>query len=666
MKTTSPQLIGSQTCARLGKLSVAAALGLGCLHGNLQAQSDNFDSGTLSGWSVVFYPPAPTPTVTFPAVGAGKGLRVQASAGGLAFFTKGPQYTDFYVSVDMAAWDDTLNQALVLLGRGQNIETILGTTGYVCNYDPNQHGADPSSRLGGELQINRVDGLQAINTIAAAEVKLEPGRPYRLVFQAAGTAFTAQLYDYFDLTAPLVTIQAEDVSYDSGSCGLVSYSRSTTPTDATFDNYLATDTDPNADIAPAIRHPVPGTPQVVTRVPVSRFTNFYPPASGISFTANTFSTSLIAAAATKLYLNGVDQSAALAPLPANGTNLSFSTAPGTLQPNTVYAARLELQDVSGTMKSTNTFWFDTLSDTFVSTEPVKTVEAEDYNSAGQFQVDPIPVSGLDTNSSPVNGFPSGYFLATGSEGIDYHDNRTSPEGNWNEYRPTDDVSTIQGGYQEIQDMVNYPPGIPPAQRPNDHQRQQYAVVGVPEYEVVHTEPGEWLNYTRAFAPTNYNVYLRVASYSPTQAELDAVSGDPTTSDQTASSLGLFDIPNNLMRINYAYVPLTSNGVPVVLSLGGTNTLRLTIDGTPSKDSQVMALNYLLFVPAASGTLALMSSPSPAGPYLPDNTAVIDPVAKTVTVPPAGNARFYRLRSSPPALNISSIRAVGGKIVIKYQ
>jgi hypothetical protein len=62
----------------------------------------------------------------------------------------------------------------------------------------------------------------------------------------------------------------------------------------------------------------------------------------------------------------------------------------------------------------------------------------------------------------------------------------------------------------------------------------------------------------------------------------------------------------------------------------------------------------------------MSSPSPAGPYVQDNTAGIDLVAKTVTVPPAGNARFYRLRSSPPALNISSIRAVGAKIVISYQ
>jgi hypothetical protein len=99
----------------------------------------------------------------------------------------------------------------------------------------------------------------------------------------------------------MVTLQAQDTNYDSGSCGLVSYWRSTTPTDATFDNYLATVTDPNADIAPAIRHPVPGTPQVVTRLPVSRFTNFHPPASGLSFTANTFSTNLIAAAATKLH-----------------------------------------------------------------------------------------------------------------------------------------------------------------------------------------------------------------------------------------------------------------------------------------------------------------------------------------------------------------------------
>ncbi len=661
-RTVSPVLAG------IGPLAAAASLALFSTAPFLIAQSDNFDSGSLSSaWTVVPYPGAPT--LTFPDALNGKAVRVQAVTGGLCFFYQNPVYTNFYVAMDMVAWDNTLDQAGVLIARAQNIDTIVNTTGYICNFDPNQNGSGATDRLGGEFQINRVDGLQSINTIAAAEVRIEPGRPYRLVFTGVGKHFTGRLYDYFDLTQPIATIEVEDDTYTNGNSGFVSYARdSSQPTDMTFDNYVARDSDPDADIAPAIRFPVAGTPEVVSRTPAARFTNFVSPDSDLTFTVNTFGTNLIGFPA-RLYLNGTE--AFLLPNdPAPVTNVTFNTMLRTLQPNTLYSARLELQDAAGMLKSTNTFWFDTFSDSFISTPPAKTIEIEDYNywdgfNDGLFQLDPIPVSGLDATGSGVVTGGGGYYALQGTEGIDFHDTRTGPESGWDEYRYSDPVGTIQGGKDEIQDM-NHPSDEAPPSRPNDHQRQKYVQANLPEYEVAHTDPGEWLDYTRVFAPTNYNVFLRVASFSATEAELDLVGGDTSTSNQTATALGRFEIPNDLMRINYRYVPLTAtNGMPATVALGGTNTVRLSILGTPSKDSQVTYLNYLLFVPVASASLTLMSSSTLSGPYSADTTATIDSTAKTVTVPLSGATRFYRLQSAPPALTITSVKIAGGNLVLTY-
>jgi hypothetical protein len=374
--------------------------------------------------------------------------------------------------------------------------------------------------------------------------------------------------------------------------------------DITVDNYYSGSSDPDSDITPAVRHPIPGTPQVVTRAPSARFSNFYPAANGIQFTARTFSTNQIDTATTKLYLNGEDVSASLAPLPPNGNSVTFTGAPGLLSDYTIYSARLELQDTSGTLKSTNTFWFDTFSEAFLRVAPTRTVEAEDYNySGGQFQLESIPVSGIDTNGNSVNGAGVGYYDLAGTPDVDYHDNRTSTEGGWNDYRTADFPGTVQGNREDIQDL-NHPTPTTPAYadptRPNDTTRQQYGTVSLKEYEVTRTEAGEWLNYTRAFADTNYLVYLRCGSYGTQDVELALVSGDTTSANQTTTTLGTFSIPNHLMRFNYRYEPLRLHGVPAVVHLGGTNTLRLTMKGLPTKHNQQIYLNYLLFIPTSQG------------------------------------------------------------------
>ena len=587
---------------------------------SLHAQSDDFDSGTLSpAWVKYYFNPALV-SFTFPTVGNGKGLRIQANpvpgaAPAAGAISQTNDYTDFYLAVDLANWA-VKDQAVVLIAHWTpgGADGLSEGTGMILNYDAAQDGDKAGDRKGGQLQINTIAPGFNAGTIAAADITFEPGHSYRLVLKCVGTLYTGQAYDLNDLTKPLVTFYADDSTYPSGNCGFLSFSRDGTAgtTDVTIDNYFAAASDPNPTIAPALAHPIPGTPSVTVRVPSARWANFHDPASGISFTANTFAASLINASATKLYLNGADVSASLAPLPANGSTASFSTAPGTLIANQTYAAQIVLEDTTGTLKSTNTFWFDTFSDAYLAT--LKTVEVENYNySNGVYQLDPIPVSGFDTNGYAVNGFGVGYFTMVGTPGVDYSKPAGSYHAELSEYRPDDRVQITQGSYttlsrDEAGDIVDLLTNLPP-QRINSTQRSQYVVTNVWESQVRLTSPGDWMNYTRNFAPTNYHVYLRCGSFGSTTVYLDQVTSDPTVIHQTSVRFGAFNVDNHIMRLNYKYEPLMAGSVPAVVSLEGLKTLRLTIGGTVTKDERLIAMDYLLFVPTSD-------SPTLISPALP--------------------------------------------------
>ncbi len=585
--------------------------------------SDNFDSYssaadmTAAGWILSSLNPALV-TTTFPAVGSGKGLRLQAipfppDAPAVQMWYRTNNYTDFYVAVDIAEWPGTdKNQAMVLFARLTDAQTGTVTPnlnpaagqGIICNYDASQYGENPTDRRQGQFQINVITAVPrafTASTRAVAEITFEPGRAYRLVFRGVGTLITAQAYDLHDLTTPLITLQADipDAPTASGACGILGFSREgTTGTiDATYDNYYSGPTDPNPATAPALAHPIPGTPVVDTRIPAARWENFHNPATGISFTAKTYTSNEINAAATKLILNGVDVSGQLV-LSANGSTITGSLPGSALKPNTVYAGRIEVTDVAGTKSSVNTFWFDTFSEAYLSESPVKTIEAEDYNyESGQYQLDPIPVSGIDTNLSAVNGNYVGYLDLVGTRGVDFFDARTTGEGAFNEYRFLDGVGTAQGNkyVSDLNNPLN-------AQIVFFKQRQKYAEVGMLEYVVARTEPAEWLNYTRAFAEENYHVYLRVGSFGATEVQLDLVTSDPSLEEQTTTPLGVFSVPNNIKHNNHTYVPLMSGGTPAVISLAGTNTVRLTMLGTAGQDNRKLNINYLLFVPAPAVTV----------------------------------------------------------------
>lgn len=661
-----------------------------------QVYTYNFDSGALtSDWDKYGVAFGLTYQITFPTVGTGKGVRLTsvpyAPAGypgiaGIAVTNTAYDYTDFYVAADMVNWTANTNQAVVLLGRYDFSGGLGASKGMVFNWDLDQDGDTAGDRYGGELQMNISTSLTSQTTVGVCEMTPIPGHSYRMIFKCVGQVYTGQVYDLADLTAPLATIQFTDgaSTFTHGISGLLSFDRSTGNTDVTFDNYYSGPSDPNADIAPAIRYSLPGTPVVETRSPVARYQNFYNPASGISFTAKTHTADIISSAATKLFLNGVDFTSQLT-LSPDGTVVTGSLPGSALKANSVYSAQISLADSTGLKTSVNTFWFDTFSDAYLLSASVKTIESEDYNySNGVYQLDPIPVSGMPTPSNDpiVNGNGVGYYdggglpwMTVGTEGVDFHyPDRTTPDAGWDDYRANDNVRTGEGIREEIRDSLHMDVALSSSnpwdgffniyQRPNDISRQQYAAVNVAEYLLIRTSAADWFNYTRSFSSgtTNYFAFLRVGAFYPANLTLSKVTSDPTLSGQTTSDYGTFSVPNSVRKSNFSYIPLLdANGAAPVLGLSGVNTLRVTKNGTVSKDNRTEVLNYLLLVPAE---VTLKSSSVVSGPYVDEPTATLNVNARSISIPAAGTPKFYRLQAAVP-VKITSISVTGGTVTIKY-
>lgn len=682
---------GSRSSVRLLSKSVclAALTALLSVPFTTRAQTETFDSGAgifaagPNQWLVSQIHPAIPMVYTFPATEWGQGVRLQAhtASGALpaavGFIYRTNVYHDFYAAVDFYAWPGTdLDQALLLITHGNNVNPPQDSSSYIINYDASQYGQTPTSRRQGQFQMSVVFPGFATIQLGISEFTLVQGGRYRAILRGVdnfGTFdMTAELYDHKDLTRPLQTIFGQDGTYVDGVSGIGNFSRagSIGTTDSTFENYYAGVSNPNTDIAPAIRHPIAGTAQVVTRTPVERFTNFHPPASGIAFSASTFSADNINVSATKLYLNGADVSASLSS-PAAAPTVNYTTPVSPLVANKLYSGRIEVESATG-KKGTNTFWFDTFSDAYLASSAVKIVECEDYNyQNGLWQADPIPVSGEDTNGAVVNGSGVGYYGLAGVEGVDFHDNRTTIEFgdgiSLSQYRTSDPVGTYAGTFEVVDGVHPFPTTTWDLPIIHSNTRLKYSTLGMKEYCIIRTEVGEWLNYTRSFANQNYNVYLRVGTFGASEVTMDQVTSDPTLPGQTTVPVGRFYLPNQFKRDNFQYHPLYAAGVPAVVNFNGTKTIRLTMAGTTGQDSRKLYLNYLLFVPttdAVTSPVVLESAADVSGPYSNAAGASVNLATKTITVPQSSGAAFYRIRSDVPS-TITSVLPSGGNVVITY-
>ena len=359
------------------------------------------------------------------------------------------------------------------------------------------------------------------------------------------------------------------------------------PYRALFDNAVAGAPPAAANVAPIISEVLP-----------TQTASFLPSSTRISF--KVADDKLLDTATISVLLNGTRITATNG-LTLAGTGLTRIASVGGLAENKNYVAHLIALDAEGA-GVTNVLSFDTFLPTDLA------VEIEDYNfGGGQFIDHPVPTAEGSTVADAYNDL-------TGTQDIDFNDTRTSPRAADAPYRTQDPIRM---------------------QRSLDSRRAQYVtaggaenVNGVYDYDVGDLATGEWMNYTRTFAPGSYEVYLREAIANLAQGEsvLELVTGDRTKTNQTVRLLGSF--LGVRTGFEYRNFPLTDGGGQnkVIVRLTGLTTLRLRHVTADTSDSS-RYLNYLLFVPVADPGLqrASVTSLSPA----PDSTT--ETVAPKITV-----------------------------------
>ena len=365
---------------------------------------------------------------------------------------------------------------------------------------------------------------------------------------------------------------------------------------------------------------VQDTPEAMITVPANA-SLFQDPTPGFSFTAA--SASGIPANGFTLSVNGVDRTPDLI---ITGEDSAREGLLRELAPNQQYRIVLTVKDSAGSVGK-HTVQFDTFSpESFV-------FEAEDWNfDQGGF------IDAPTLSSSPDSG---SYFGTTAAEDIDYHELGADPGVVRHDYRDSVLVGTERAG-----DLVRQP--YLDAQVDNP-EIADYAVTGV--------VAGEWLNYTRTFPRGLFHVYGRIARASiqtPFEATVEKVN-DASSSTQQTTPLG--QLRNGAGRgwPTYYYEPLTdAGGVPIVVSLAGKETLRITCTSGSYK------ANYYMLVPAPA-SLSLSHTVDAAGlrlrlswqgsgvsleyaPSLNGPWRAVENLTNPYVVPiPTAGSRFFRLR-----------------------
>lgn len=299
-------------------------------------------------------------------------------------------------------------------------------------------------------------------------------------------------------------------------------------------------------------HP-PVLPRVSNVYPLDG-TRYYAPAAGLGFTVSTTPTNSLPTNNILLSLDGVDVSA---DLDIRGTTTRRQATFSQLRSNQLYHAVITITDHAG-LTTTVPFSFDTFSE-----GSIINIDAEHYNfQAGQHIDSPVL---SDTPST------SNYLAQVAIEGVDYH---TVSNDRYRIYRTNDGLGFLLSG---------------------DAPRAEYVAADIPEVDVGPCLTGEWMNYTRTFPTNSYQVYVRLGAITPnsTVAELDWVASSADTNDQPTLPLGVIRSSSSVSAF-YGYWPLADAfGNPMVVSLGGVQTLRLTVLAGG------FLANYLALIPHVS-------------------------------------------------------------------
>jgi hypothetical protein len=164
-------------------------------------------------------------------------------------------WSDFYISLDVINWDDTIRE---LFGIAARINTPgLGTTaGYLLTWE--EGGAPLPNTTGGDFDLLRIQGEGATEATQMESsipgqnsgIHLTNGVSYRFVYTAKGFNFEARIFQLPDTTTPVKRLFAIDTSsmFPNGYVGVIVADH---PSDspphavwATFDNFYVAAAEP--------------------------------------------------------------------------------------------------------------------------------------------------------------------------------------------------------------------------------------------------------------------------------------------------------------------------------------------------------------------------------------------------------------------------------------
>ncbi len=283
------------------------------------------------------------------------------------------------------------------------------------------------------------------------------------------------------------------------------------------------------------------------------FTSFYPDGAYQFQPTNTFAMDITSS--VDIYAGDIIMVVNATNLNGQGTSKTLTSANGLtvggtptsrvvtmpLTSNTVYTVTIQVFDADNNTASTNLL-FDTIT-------PAYTFEAEDWNYT-DYGLN--PPSGRFVDNPQTNAYADLY----AEEGIDFH--RAGGEVH-NNYGTRAGLSTEGAG-----DILRM-----------DHE-------GFQDYNLGWAYGGNWANYTRTFPAGVYEIYVRVASGNTGgqtgAASLSEVIG-ATTTEQTVSDVGTFDVPGTGGWQRYVWMPVRNPAGNVARFTGGAvKTLRYTITG----------------------------------------------------------------------------------------
>lgn len=323
----------------------------------------------------------------------------------------------------------------------------------------------------------------------------------------------------------------------------------------------------------------------------------FEPTNTFSFTIGPAAGSAITSSDIHIILNGLDMTK-LMTVTAGPTNTWNCSIP--IAMNATYTAVINVTNTTS-LSSKFTISFDTFSQNNFMWE------AEDFDfNGGQFIDNPMPtgddtLSGTGTSATANGslagnsyfGFPEGNPANAGIFGIDFTTVASADNGDLY-YRPFENVGT----------ELNF-----------DYLRQKFldarTTTGdqtVGDFDVGWLNGGWWLNYTRTYPTGQYYVYGRLAggngAFSGTT--LSEVTSGWGTTTQTTQLLGSFADPGAAGWQTWHWVLMAdTNNRPAIVTLGGTNTLKVTSGGN-------LNMNYFMLVPAIS-PLTLQATVSGSNP-----------------------------------------------------